>query len=140
MPFNGDRLRAAAGLGAAELRGAYNDRRRKIELKASQKRQLARTRIEREKIKAQKDKEMADLEREMYEAKIAAQQARARARDARLRAGVYTPGEQLGRLARGAAVFSRGAAQVSGEFYRGLTTGKPPRKTGRKTTKRRTTR
>ena len=135
LPFNGDRLQAAAALGMGELRGAYNDRKREIALKARHKRQLAKTKIERERIKAVEAKEMADLERGMYEAKLAAQQAQERTRLARRATGTYTPGERLGMFARGAVGVGRGAVVVGGAFYKGLQT--PPKK--RATTRKRST-
>ena len=117
----GDRLQAAAALGLGELRGAYNDRKRRIELEAENKRQKAKTAIERARIKAVKAKELADLETAMYEARIAAQQAQAKAKKTRQAAGVYTPGERIGRVAHGTAVAAKG-------FYTGLTTSDPKRR------------
>ena len=132
LPFNGDRLRAAAELGMGELRGAYNDRKRRIELKAKQKRQLAKTKIEKARIKAVEAREMADLEREMYEAKLAAQRARQRAKEARRATGTYTPGERLGMLARG-------AVDVGGAFYKGLQTPPPKKRVTKRATSKKTT-
>jgi hypothetical protein len=116
-----DQLRAAAALGMAELRGAYNERKQKIEQKAEHKRQKAKTAIERQRIKALEIKEMADLEREMYEAKLAAIQAKEKAKKARQATGVFTPGEHLGR-------FARGAGAAGGAFYKGLTTSSSKRR------------
>ena len=117
----GDRLQAAAELGMGELRGAYNDRKRRIELRAATQREEAKTAIEKARVKAVKAREMADLECAMYEARIAAQQAQARAKKARHTAGVYTPGERLGRGARGVTSAAKG-------FYKGLTTSDSKRR------------
>jgi hypothetical protein len=125
LPFNGDRLRAYAELGSAELRAAHADRKRRIELRADQRRQEAKTRIEKERVKAQKAKELADLEREMYEARLAAIQARDRAKRARHAAGVFTPAEHMVRVARG-------ATEVSKAFYKGFTKPQPRRRSTRR--------
>jgi hypothetical protein len=136
LPLNGDRLQAKIALTRGELSGTFAERRRRIELKAEQKRQQAKTAIARAKVKAQKDKEMADLEREMYEARLAAQQAQARAKSARHAAGVYTPGEKFGRAVRATAKTTSESAR---SFYRGLTaeTKKRKRSTRRRSTARR---
>lgn len=97
----GDRLRAAAALGLGELRGAYDRRKKAIELKAEQERAKAKTALERERIKAVKVKEMADLESDLYKAILAGQQAQAKAKQLRQSAGVYTSGERFGKVARG---------------------------------------
>lgn len=110
-----DQLRAKAALSRGELRGAYNERKKRIELEAKHRRRDAKTVIARQRIKAEEAKEMADLEREMYEAKLAAIQAKEKAKKARHAVGAFTPSERLGR-------FVRGAGATTGAFYRGLTT------------------
>lgn len=124
----GDRLRAMAALGSGELRGAYRERKRTIRLEADHKRLKAKTRIEVARIKAMEAKEMADLETAMYNAQIAAMRAKEQAKRVRHTAGVYTPRERIGKLARG-------AAHIGGAFYRGLTA--PNGSTRRRSTKRR---
>lgn len=94
-----DQLTATAMLGRGELRRVYQDRKRKIEAKAKAKRAQAKGRIAAAKIKAEEAKELADLEAAMYQAQINAQNAQKRAKELRHQAGVYTPGEHVGRLA-----------------------------------------
>lgn len=110
-----DQLRARAALSRGELRGAYNARKRKIELEAKHRRQEAKTVIARQHIKAIEAKEMADLEREMYEARLAERQAKEKAKKARHAVGAFTPSERFDRLVRG-------AGRATGAFYKGLVT------------------
>ena len=112
----GDRLSAAAQLGMGELRGAYQDRKARIRLKAQHKRAQAKTKIQRAKIKYEEAKEMADLEAEMYNAKIAMQNAQRRAKQLRHQAGQFTVGERFGQ-------FSRDAYKVGQSFVGGFAAG-----------------
>ena len=120
-----DRLSAAARLGAGELRGAYQDRKARIRLKAQHKRAQAKTKIQRAKIKYEEAKEMADLEAEMYNAKIAMQNAQRRAKELRHQAGSYTAAERFSGIVEG-------AAGMGYHFARGFAHPKGRRPTGRR--------
>lgn len=107
-----DRLRAMAALGAGELRGAYLERKQEIGARARVKRQQAKGRIARVKVKADEAKEMAELEAAMYQAQIDAQSAQDKARELRRRAGHYTVGEKISRFV--------GGTGAAGQIIRGL--------------------
>ena len=118
-----DRVEAMIELEKGEIKTALQERRRQIELEASQKLIRAKTELAKTAIKAKEAQDLAELEARAYQAELNAQAAQKRAKALRQQAGHYTKRERATKIAKKTGRVAKKAVIIGGRAAEGFGRG-----------------